>query len=423
MNRTEIENKVYLTLIEAKKFKRCRITLQFVMPGVRSAATAAALLPMVMTRGYADCPDVTELSIKLAKLYGAALNAYTATSGGNRIISFSITGIKDEYAIEGESLTKEYLDILLGTVFNPKVKDGGFDEQDLKIEKEKLKEMILSEINDKRGYCLRQARRKFFGDSPAGIERYGYLDEVDRITPQALYDEYQNMLKTAKLEVVVLGANGETVKNAVCEKISQTERKPEHLNGVLAMPHRQTEEFAEPVNAVQGKLCMVFTTGENISAEDLSKMRMATALFGGTPTSRLFMNVREKQSLCYYCAAGFVYTTGTLTVDSGVEHSNAQKTKNAVLAELDKLKNAEITDEEIEDTRKSIQNSLLSVGDSISGLESWYLSEISRGTDFTPDEVSRQLDAVTAQDIKDMLSKFSLSVVYILTQEGEKVEQ
>ena len=336
--------------------------------------------------------------------------------GENRVLSFSFIGIKDKFALNGENLTEEYMEILFGSIFNPTLIDGGFDPEILEIEKEKLKEILLSEINDKRGYCLKQARRKFFEGNLAGVEKYGYIEEIDDITPQQVYTVYQDVLKRSLVEVMVLGADQTVITDRLVKEFNAIDRCPAQPNIAKPMPTIKTQEFTQPVDAVQGKLAMVFTTNEKLASEDLSKMRMAIALLGGLSSSRLFLNVREKQNLCYYCASAYIDVTGVLTIDSGVEHENAEKTKNAILTEIESLITGEITDDEMADTKRAIQTGLTAVGDSMGGIESWYFGEISRKTSFEPIQVIEQLNHVTKQDIKDMLKKFTLSVVYTLTK-------
>lgn len=417
MNRTQIAPGVCLSAFEAEKFKRCRVSLHFVWPAKRETATAEALLPLLMERGYAGCPDMTELSKRLAALYGASLSVDTSVMGANRVLSVSVTGIKDCYALGGEALSAEYTALALGVAFTPYFVDGCFDANELEIEREQLRELLESEINEKRSYCIRQARRKFFGDAPEGVEAHGYLEEVDALTPQSVTEAFRHMLRTAQLEVMVLGADTEVVREGVMAMLKTTERNPVQPVMPRAMPRCETQTFAQPLPTVQGKLCMLFTAGAPFAEEELSALRVASALLGGTPTSRLFMNVREKMSLCYYCAASAVARNGILCVDSGVEHANAQAAQDAILAELDALVHGEATEKELRETKRQLTGMLQGVADTLSGLENWQFNEIMRGADKSPADVMQEIEAITAQDVRDMLGRFSLSVVYKLTKE------
>ena len=401
-----------------EKFKRARISINFITPSEKSTATCNALLPMILERGYADCPDMTELSLRLATLYGADLSLDTAVNGKNRVFSVSVTGIKDRYALQQEELARFYMEILLGVAFRPVLHNGAFVPGEVEIEKQKLKELISSEINNKRARCVRQAQRRFFADhEELGVERYGYLEEVDRITPAGLYKVYAQMIQTAQIELCAVGCDAALLEEMFLKQLVGLERTPKPVAPSLAIPPCAPVVVKEEVDAVQGKLCLLFTLGRPLTGSERSIMRVAMAVFGSSPTSRLFMNVREKQSLCYYCSANFSNSCSFVQVDSGVEHENALKTVAAIQKELNDLVQSGPTEEELEAARKAMVNALESVEDSLHSLESWYLNEKVFGFDQTPQEVIEEVNAVQACQVQQVLALLSLSVEYLLVQE------
>lgn len=332
MERKKLAPGVFITTLDAEKFNRCRITIHLRYPALRRSATDAAVLPLVLERGYAGCPDMTELSRKLARLYGADLGVDQSSAGIDRVLTVDICGIKDRFALDGENLTREYADIAFGTIFEPYLIDGVFDPEAVRIEKESLARRLDAEFNNKRLYCVRQARRKFYGDSPAGIELGGYKSDLPSITV----------------------------------------------------------------------------------------MRMAMSVFGGSTTSRLFRNVREKQSLCYYCGSSALRATGVMMVDSGVEPGREAQAEAAILKELNDLCTGPITEQEMDDCRRSLLSSLDSLGDSLGGLESWYYGQILRDEALAPPEYGKVLtNAVTADEVREVLQSYHYSVGYTLTAKGE----
>ena len=418
MKRENLAPGVFLNTLDAQKFNRCRITIRFQYPACRETATASAVLPLVLERCCADYPDMTLLSRRLAKLYGADLSVDNSTNGANRVLTVSVTGIKDEFALEGEDLTAEYADLVFGVAFRPYLVNGRFDEEALAIERGKLRQQLQAEVNDKRLYCVRQARRRFFGDSLAGVERDGYLEEVDGVTPQLLTQVYEEMLCRASIEVTAIGAKDETVRRLLLAALEGRKRDWQAPLPGLFMPRRQPDHQVETMDMVQAKLCLLFTAGRCTGAQEIAASRLAMALYGGSVTSRLFLNVREKQSLCYYCSSSYTSVTGCMMVDSGVEPANARKAEAAILKELAQLCDGPITDEEMEDCRRGLLSSLESVEDSLSGLEGWYFAEIARGGPVsTPAQARAALEQVTKEQVRQVLRQFTLSVSYLLTQE------
>ena len=418
MKRENLAPGVFLNTLDAQKFNRCRITIRFQYPACRETATAGAVLPLVLERCCADYPDMTLLSRRLAKLYGADLSVDNSTNGANRVLTVSVTGIKDEFALEGEDLTAEYADLVFGVAFRPYLVNGLFDEEAVAIERGKLRQQLQAEVNDKRLYCVRQARRRFFGDSLAGVERDGYLEEVDGVTPQLLTRVYEEMLCKASIEVTALGAKDETVRRLLLAALEGRKREWQAPLPGLFMPRQQPDHQVETMDMVQAKLCLLFTAGRCTGAQEIAASRLAMALYGGSVTSRLFLNVREKQSLCYYCSSSYTSVTGCMMVDSGVEPANAQKAEAAILKELAQLCDGPITDEEMEDCRRGLLSSLESVEDSLSGLEGWYFAEIARGGPVsTPAQARAALEQVTKEQVRQVLRQFTLSVSYLLTPE------
>lgn len=418
MKRENLAPGVFLNTLDAQKFNRCRITIRFQYPACRETATASAVLPLVLERCCADYPDMTLLSRRLAKLYGADLSVDNSTNGANRVLTVSVTGIKDEFALEGEDLTAEYADLVFGVAFRPYLVNGRFDEEALAIERGKLRQQLQAEVNDKRLYCVRQARRRFFGDSLAGVERDGYLEEVDGVTPQLLTQVYEEMLCRASIEVTAIGAKDETVRRLLLAALEGRKRDWQAPLPGLFMPRRQPDHQVETMDMVQAKLCLLFTAGRCTGAREIAASRLAMALYGGSVTSRLFLNVREKQSLCYYCSSSYTSVTGCMMVDSGVEPANARKAEAAILKELAQLCDGHITDEEMEDCRRGLLSSLESVEDSLSGLEGWYFAEIARGGPVsTPAQARAALEQVTKEQVRQVLRQFTLSVSYLLTPE------
>ena len=418
MKRENLAPGVFLNTLDAQKFNRCRITIRFQYPACRETATASAVLPLVLERCCADYPDMTLLSRRLAKLYGADLSVDNSTNGANRVLTVSVTGIKDEFALEGEDLTAEYADLVFGVAFRPYLVNGRFDEEALAIERGKLRQQLQAEVNDKRLYCVRQARRRFFGESLAGVERDGYLEEVDGVTPQLLTQVYEEMLCRASIEVTAIGAKDETVRRLLLAALEGRKRDWQAPLPGLFMPRRQPDHQVETMDMVQAKLCLLFTAGRCTGAQEIAASRLAMALYGGSVTSRLFLNVREKQSLCYYCSSSYTSVTGCMMVDSGVEPANARKAEAAILKELAQLCDGPITDEEMEDCRRGLLSSLESVEDSLSGLEGWYFAEIARGGPVsTPAQARAALEQVTKEQVRQVLRQFTLSVSYLLTPE------
>ena len=421
LERKQLAPGVCITTLDASKFNRCCITLHLRFPAKRESATDAAVLALVLERGYAACPDMTALSRRLAELYGADLGVDLASAGTDRVLSADICGIKDAYALAGENLTAAYADIVFGTIFDPYLVDGAFDPEAVRIETETQARRLEAEFNSKRLYCVRQARRKFYGDTPAGIELGGYPGELVNVTPQSLKAEYDRILSTAYIDVMVQGVDEARVADMLLKKLDGIRRDPHPFAAPVAMPATPLRHFKEEIPGLtQAKLCMLFTLGVPMRPDQMAAVRLAMALYGGSVTSRLFLNVRERDHLCYYCSSSFQSFTGSMAVNSGVEHADAARAEKAILKELDDLRSGPITAEELEDCRRSLLSGMAGIEDTLGGIETWYYMEVLRGGPVqTPDDARAALQAVTEEDVRTVLRQLTLSVSYLLTREEE----
>ena len=421
MERKQLAPGVFLTTLEAEKFNRCRIAIHLRYPALRKSATNAAVLPLVLERGYAGCPDMTALSRRLARLYGADLGVDLGNAGTDRVLSADISGIKDKFSLEKENLTAAYADIVFGILFDPYLINGVFDPQAVSIEKEAMVRRLQAEYNNKRLYCVRQARRRFYGNSPAGIELCGYLKELPAVTPQTLKAEYDRILSTASIDVMVQGADAARVGEMLLQKLGGVRRAPQRFAAPMAMPITPVHHYTEEITGLtQAKLCMLFTTGTPEDLPAVNVLRMAMGVFGGSATSRLFRNVREKQSLCYYCGSSALRATGAMMVDSGVEPGHEAEAEAAILKELDALKNGPITQEEMEDCRRALLSNMDALGDSLAGLENWYYGQIARDEALAPPEYGKVLlNAVTVDEVRAVLQSYEYAVCYAVTAKGE----
>lgn len=416
MERQTIQNSVSLTFLPADKFKRNRISISFIVPNEKEKATMYAVLPTLMERGYEDYPDMCMFSKKLNAMYGANFSATTSVVGQNRVLRFTMQGIKNQFCLGGENLLGEMTDVLLGVIFRPCVEDEGFVSDWLEVEKVKLREEIEGEVNEKRSYCIKNAQRKFFGDSKNGVERLGYLEDIDGITPQQLYKCYKELISDSIVEIMVTSDADDTIKDKFIAAFAGRKTASEHILPVEIMPETEVQTYSESMDIVQGKVCLFYTVERALTEEERYSMLVASAIYGGTASSRLFKNVREKQSLCYYCAAAYNGFSGSMRVDSGVEHRNCEKVIEAVQKELNSLITGEITEKEIAETKLVLLNSLDAVYDGLHGLEAWYLNEAIRGTWTSPEQVKAKVEAVTEQQIKEVLGLLHLNVVYKLTK-------
>lgn len=415
ISREEIANGVFFNTIKDSRFKTTKLSVTFALPLTKEFASVNALLSGVLTRSTSAYPDFTLLSKKLSDLYGATLGGYVRKSGDKQIVVFSISGLDDKYAFKGDNITLDMSNLLCDVIFKPKLNGKNFYEEEILQEKRQLKDLIDSEFNDKRVYSLNKAISIMCKDEPYGLSRLGTKSDLDKVTGEDLYSAWVNLLQKANVEIFFSGENGgDVAKSTLKNFFSSYERFPVNTENTIISNVQNVKEEKEVMELSQSKMIMGFRSGVASPYNDTMAMRLAVAILGGTAHSKLFNNVREKLSLCYYCSARFDKTKGIMTIESGVEKENIEKAQKAILKELDDIAKGNITDFEIESTKLSMCNDFVAVGDNEFGMEVWYLSQVLCGEFESIEDACKKVQAVTKEEIMEMASKLKLDTVYVL---------
>ncbi len=419
--RKKIGEEAYISSIKEEKFKSDRITVSLVTPLEREKATVNALVPFVLRKGCRSCPDFTELNKKLAEMYGAIIDADVSKHADLQIIELSLQFLDDRFAIGGDRMTEKAAKLLSDIVFDPNLDEKGlFPGKDLELERSYLIDTINSDLNDKRTYAIKKTMSLIFEGEPFGICRYGYVSDAEKITGEQLAAAWRELIKTAKIEIMFTGpGESETTEKVFSERIASIEREPRLAKRAPIIAYSEYKEAEEEMDIVQGKLVMAFRMGAPETEREKNAARVFSALYGGTPFSKLFMNVREKLSLCYYASSHFERSAGVMVVDSGIEFESRDAAQKEILNQLEAVKAGDFTDVELAQTKLIIKNSLGSVGDSLGAVESWYMTGILEGLIVTPEEDAEAIDAITREEIVDMAKRAKLTTVFFL-KGGEK---
>ena len=420
---TQLSNGVEGVFIKNDRFNTTLISFNFYVPMSRDTAAEYALLPFVMTTCSKDYPDFSRLNFKLAKLYGANLSASAEKVGDYQLLKIAISTIDDRFALDNESLCDNAIELLGQLIFEPKVQDGAFCEEDVEREKRKAIEHIRGDLAQKRIYAKKRLIEEMYKDEAYGVPKCGTEEQVQKITGESLYNAWVKLLSTAFLRVNVISRSMPTgLFDGVAEKFSSINRYdiPDCTQSAPTAAIAKPNTVIEEMDIAQGKLCMGFSSELYGDDESTAALTVMCDIFGGGPYSRLFTNVREKMSLCYYCASGSVKSKGLITVDSGVEKENANKAEREILNQLDIIKQNLFTDEEFESSIKSITDSFKSYNDSQGLLDAWYSLKIVKDKLLSPEEAAELILGVTRNDVVYTARGVKLHTVYkLLPKEKE----
>lgn len=413
-NRREIMENVYLTYLPATKFKTGCLSAQLVTPLRRETAAWNALLPPVLSRGTVRYPDMESLSAAMDRLYGMNLSTTIRKRGERQCVGFVTTVIDDRYAPGGEPLLEPAAQLLGELFLDPVTRGGRFLPEYVESEKTNLIDSIRSIRNDKRDWA-RPPRllEEMCAAEPYGVSRWGDEQSAAKINNQKLYQYSQRLLTESRLELFYCGsAERRRVEDALLEAFAAL---PRGVPAELSAPERpaapsEPRFVTETMDVTQGKLAMGF----RCATDDIPAMILANLLFGGTSNSKLFMNVREKLSLCYYASSLYARSKGILTVSSGIETKDYDRALAEILHQLEAVQRGEWEDWELAAARSAMRASLQSLGDSQGAMENYYLGQAATGQDESPEELLVLLSEVTPERIRAAAQSVKLDTVYFL---------
>ena len=413
----EIGKNVKLTLIPESKFKTNLISVYIQRKLDRNEVTKNALLPGILKSGCNKYKTLGQLTDREEELYGSYLHAGASKRGESQVLGFSILSVNEKYL--DEKILGQCIEFLNEIINNPLVIDGGFNEEYLNIEKEILKDSIMSIINDKGNYAMKRTNEIMFEGEPYSINGKGYIEDLDTIDRVSLYEHYKEVLKTSPIEIMIEGEFEETEVVELIKEKFQFDR-----GNIIDIPKEEyykevdeVKEVKENMDIAQCKLVMGYRCNvDYLDEEKYYSLLLGSRILGGGADSKLFINVREKESLCYTIYSTIQKSKSTMMVCSGIEAQNYEKTVNLVKEQVQKLKDGDITESEISNAKIAFINSLNSLNDEIGRISDFYFSQSISKNKSDLDQIKNMINKSTKEDIVEAVKNIELDTIYFLSK-------
>ncbi|MDD2269088.1 MAG: pitrilysin family protein [Eubacteriales bacterium] len=426
MNRLKICEGVSLSVVTTEKFKTNFISVNLLAPLKKETASLNSLITNVLKRGCESYPTLRDINTRLDDLYASSVSAYVKKKGELQSITFAASMLDNSFSLDGTDLFAENLKLLSEIIFKPRTENGVFLKSFVDSEKKLLCDEISEQINNKSSYALHRCLELMCADEAYGVQVNGTIPDVQAITAESLYEQYRTVIASLPVEIFFVGNfEAQTVADYLKKYLCFSPRNDGSYTTEIKRTATSKPEFVEPMPVVQGKLSLGFRMGTVITDEDYPAFALFNELFGGSPSSLLFNNVREKLSLCYYCTSVPDAIKGIMVVASGIENTNKEKAETAILAQLKAIQDNNFTEEELTLARKSLINAYKEIPDSNTGLYNWYLSRIISGLSSSPGDAAKAISMVTREMVVEAAKRVTHEMTYFLkgTLEGEKGEQ
>ena len=397
------------------RFKQGCLSFQIVRPMAEPENAMNALLPSVLLRGTNQHPDLRSITHRLDELYGASVSSVVRRVGDYQTTGLYCGFMDDRFALPGDRVLEPMLDFLGELLLDSPTENGGFLPAFVESEKKNLIATIESELNDKRAYAMGKLLRSMCREDTFGLTRLGDRDQVAAIDPVVLYDHFHTILRESPVEVFYVGsAEGETVAALLKPLLHRLHRDVKPLPPQTGFHACEGSDLTETMEVSQGKLCMGFVSPITNRTPEFPAMQMLNTIFGSGMTSKLFMNIREKLSLCYSIGSGYYGTKGIVTVSAGIDFDKEAVTRQEVLRQLAACQQGDITDDELTAARQAILSSLRSTHDSPGSIEGYYATAALSGMGMTPRQYIAAIEAVTKEQVVAAANSLQLHTTYFL---------
>ena len=424
--RREILPGVMMTCLQTDKFKTGLLSLNLLTRLSRETAAKNALIPSVLRRGTVSCPDMDALAARLDSLYGARLEPAVRKKGEIQCVGFWADFVDEAWLPEGESLLEQIAALMGETLLAPNTRGGLLLPQYVDSEREKLLEDIRARVNDKISYSRYRMTELMCPAEDYAVDVLGTEEEAEAIGYVALTRHYRALLASSPMEVFYCGAaDPARAYEAVRDALAALPRGELDMDLGTDIRMNTVEEgpryCTDVMDVTQGKLAIGYRLGAAMEEPDMAALRVMNAVFGGGVGSKLFMNVREKLSLCYFASSGVDLVKGVMAVISGIEAADYDKALAEIGRQLQAVRDGDITDEELASARRGLVNDLLSAADSAGALEAFWLEQNILGLEYGPEELAALVEDVTREDVVKAASGIGCDMVYFLRgSEGDE---
>ena len=424
-NRTELMPGVFLSHLRSDKFKTACMSVTLLTQLRRETAAMNAVIPFVLRRGTTRYSDMEQLSRRMDELYGAAVEPVVRRIGEIQCIGFYGSFPEPDYLPGGEALLGDTCALMAQLLLDPVTRGGLLLPQYVDSEREKLLDIIRSCMNDKRSYALTRCIEEMCCYEDFAVSRFGSESEAENIHYKKLTRHYRELIQTCPVEIFYCGKTDfKAVSAAMRDAFSAMPRGEIDYDIGTDLRMNAVEDHIrfveEEMDVTQGKLVLGFRLGECMEEPDIPALYVFNAVYGSGATSKLFMNVREKLSLCYYASSAVYLHKGIMLVSSGIEFDKLDAARDEILAQLDSARRGEITDDELRSAKKSVASDLRAVQDSIGELEGFYLSQALDGLDYGPAELAALAEDVTKEDVQAIAESIECDLIYFLKGSGEE---
>ena len=413
----KIKEGISMHIINTDKFKTNLMAVFLTTKLTRENVTKNALIPMVLRQGSVGMRTQEEISKQMEELYGTIFDSGLDKTGDNQVIKLYMETINDKYIPKpSNKMIQTLVEKLLEISFKPYVEDGGFSEKYVEQEKNTLRKIIESKIDNKARYAQEKCIEEMYKNEPFGLYKFGYVEDLDKINAKNLYEYYKELLNTCKIDIFLSGDVDENAENIISNNeniVKLQSRKPNYNVPIIVKKNAEEKIVTESMDISQGKLVLGLDIDINNNDEKYEVLMFNTML-GGSANSKLFQNVREKAHLAYVASSNYYRFKNNIIINCGIEIANFEKTLKIVKQQLEDFKNGKFSEEDLQDCKKIVEETVNAIEDEQdTGITYWFSQELA-DTHVGPKEYIEKVNKINKNDIIKIAKKVKVNTIYFL---------
>jgi predicted Zn-dependent peptidase len=413
-------NGTYFHYIPTKKYKTVTVVVKLKAPLQKKTITKRALLPYVLRQGTKRYPTKQEFQLKLDELYGASISLDGAKKGENHIISLRLEIANQKFLQDNPPILNQGLNLLHDVLFDPNSDGNQFASGVFNREKETLKQKILALKDDKMSYANMRLIDEMCKGEAYQLHVHGYMDELETITSKSLYAYYQQMIREDRMDIYIQGDlplhRMEEIAS-IFELTPNADRNQIHREASGSIVEKSPKQVIETDQIQQAKLHIGYRTNVTFGQPEYYALHVFNGIFGGFPSSKLFKNVREKNSLAYYAASRLESHKGLLLVFSGIAPKDFEKARDIIKNQMTAMKQGDFTSHQIEEAKAQITNQLLETLDHPQGTIEFLYQQVLADKQINPIDFIERIKQVTKEEVVAVSKKLQEDTTYLLTSE------
>lgn len=399
------------------RFKTFRLTLTARRP-LDQRAAARSLLSSLLLQGTTTDPDRPTLARRMESLYGATVAPGTGKIGESHMLRFALDCVAGDFLPDRPDQLAAGLSFLAEILSQPRLDGEGFPEGVFLRERRQAADAVRALFDDKAAYAWQQAVGRACEGEPMAIPEHGGVEAIealDRCAPEAARRDF---LANGQACVIAMGVLPEDDRQllagieAFLEALPR--RSPQPVPAAIERPQSERRSNIERVDLQQSKLVLVFRVPLSEDSRLWMARRLLTNMLGGGPHSRLFREVRERQSLAYYAQCSMDRHKGLVFVQVGLDEKSAEAVEAETRKQLTELQSGRFTGEELETARAILLSGLATIDDSITSRMNFVEEQWVLGLDRTPEEIARNYAEITADEVAGSLDGIWLDYSYLL---------